>query len=96
MVLKEVVAADPVGMTALVAEKILPLQTGSATHNWWMANNERRWPPRPAHGRTEIAVREFTGELHVGERPDANGARTWRNNFPAFMSRSRAGIGCGG
>ena len=28
MVLKDVVAADPVGMTALVANKVLPLQTG--------------------------------------------------------------------
>ena len=28
MVLKEVVAADPIGMTALVANKVLPLQTG--------------------------------------------------------------------
>jgi len=28
MVLKDVVAADPIGMTALVADKVLPLQTG--------------------------------------------------------------------
>ena len=95
MVLKDVVAADPVGMSALVVAKVLPLQTGfgdAQIVDGRITSGDGRHVLLMAE--PKFAVGEFPREPCAGAGPDAARRATWSRNFPACTSPSRAAIAC--